>query len=73
MFGCLVSIFSKKKGNLDLIYIPKINKMLLNNVKRICKKPKKIKNIFINKMFGNKNIKDRFIECMEVQLTLFIN
>ena len=35
------SQFFKKKNEIDLIYIPKINKMITrNNVKRICKKPK---------------------------------
>ena len=60
MFGCLVSIFSKKKGNVDLIYIPKINKMITrNNFKRICKKPKKKNKITIlsTKCLGNKKYK----------------
>ena len=42
MFGTLISIYSKLKGNVDLIYIPKYNKLITReNLKHFSKKPKK--------------------------------
>lgn len=46
MFGCLISIYSKLKGNIDLIYIPKCNLLITrDNIKFLSKKPKKKNNI----------------------------
>lgn len=60
MFGSLISISSKKKGDLDLIYIPKLKKMITrDNIKKISKKPKIKNNISIlsTKCLGKKKYK----------------
>lgn len=42
MFGTLISIYSKLKGDVDLIYIPKCNKLITReNLKHLSKKPKR--------------------------------
>ena len=42
MFGTLISIYSKLKGDVDIIYIPKYNQLITrDNIKLLSKKPKK--------------------------------
>ena len=42
MFGSLISVYSKLKGDIDIIYIPKYNQLITrDNIKILSKKPKK--------------------------------
>ena len=60
MFGSLISVSSKKKGDVDLIYIPKLRKIITrDNIKKLCRKPKTNNNISIlsTKCLGKKKYK----------------
>ena len=60
MFGSLISVSSKKKGDFDIIYIPKLKKMITrDNIKKISTTPKIKNNISIlsTKCLGKKKFK----------------
>jgi len=66
MFGSLISVYSKVKGNFDLIYIPKYNQLITrDNIKSLLKKPKKQNKI---SLLSSKCISEKKITSSNVRV-----